>query len=61
MTGLRDCELVTKIQLGLIKELYKNKIISDVEYSYVFNKYNKKIELFDKKNTDKVITIDIFL
>ena len=46
MTGIKESEFIIRIQLGIIKELYKNKKISDAEYSYVFNKYNKKIESF---------------
>ena len=48
MTGIKESEFITRIQLGIIKELYKNKKISDAEYSYVFNKYNKKLESFNK-------------
>ena len=29
MTGIKESEFITRIQLGIIKELYKNKKISD--------------------------------
>lgn len=61
MTGIKESEFITRIQLGIIKELYKNKKISDAEYSYVFNKYNKKLEFFNKTKIDEAIEIDIMI
>ena len=60
MTGIKESEFITRIQLGIIKELYKNKKISDAEYSYVFNKYNK-LESFNKTKIDEAIGIDIMI
>ena len=61
MTGIKESEFITRIQLGIIKELYKNKKISDAEYSYVFNKYNKKLESFNKTKMNEAIGIDIMI
>lgn len=61
MTGIRNSEFITRIQLGIIKELYKNKEISEAEYSYVYNKYNKKLENFENNKTSVPIYIDIMI
>ena len=45
MTGIKESEFITRIQLGIIKELYKNK----------------KIESFNKTKMDEAIEIDIMI
>ena len=52
---------IIEFQIALIKVLYKNKKISNIEYSNALKKYEKKLEVYiiDNNSEQNNIVIDI--